>query len=234
MTTFAPTPLHLPGAPPAQPPRRLWLITFVDLVMLLLAFFVLMFSMSSLDSARFAAVARSYTDVFHGAGGGREAAVGPVRVPLVARTPGDDLAYLEAVLRTTFAGQPRLSVIQFRLTSQYLILLVPAQMTAAAGLGTLDDETQGRFFELGGVLSNLSNRIAIVAPVPLGAGAPAWPAAALRARSARAALQSAGYERDMATLVQGSPEEIASDGELPPVQIIVFPETVASSTGGAP
>jgi len=233
MTTVAPQPIQLPGAPPAAPQRRLWLITFVDLVMLLLAFFVLLFSMTSIDQQRFAAVARSYTDVFSGAGGGKEIPVGPVRIPPVTRTPGDDLAYLEAVLRTTFAAGPDLSVIQFRLTPQYLILLVPAQGMAGTGAETFDDTTRNRFFQLGGVLSNLSNRIAIVAPVSAGTGASAWLVAAARARNAMAALHAAGYDRVAATLAQGSVEETASDGRLPPIQIIVFPETSASTAGGA-
>lgn len=225
MTTLAPDTTTIAGLP-AQPPRRLWLITFVDLVMLLLGFFVLIFSMSSLNAARYATIVRSYADVFHGVGGMPVTAVGPLRVPHVERTPGDDLAYLETVLRANFAREDHLSAIQFRLTSQYLILLVPAQ--TAAGVGDFDAATKGRFFELGGVLSNLPNRIAILTPATSGDNAAAWSQAAVRARSVQAALEAAGYQRSLTSFVQGS--VVADENhELPPIQIMIFPETASQA-----
>ena len=229
MTTLLPLPPPRFGAP-AQPQRRLWLITFVDLVMLLLAFFVLLFSMSRLDSTRYAAMARSYADVFRTIGF-RDTAVGPVHISPVVRIPGDDLAYLEAVLRTAFARDADLTPIQFRLTSQYLILDVPA---LTAGSDDLDEQAQRRFHALGGVLNNLPNRVAVVAPVIAAQGTAAWSAAAARSRRAQDALLAAGYERDVIAFVQGSSGEIASDGELPPLQVIVFPESASHpATSGA-
>jgi chemotaxis protein MotB len=227
MTSLVPNPASLPGVP-AQPHRRLWLITFVDLVMLLLAFFVLMFSMSSVDTTRYASIARSYADVFRGVGGVATNAVGPLRLPYVGHTPGDDIAYLETVLRTNFAHEDMLSAIQFRLTSQYLILLVPSHATSGAGIVDLDAATKRRFFELGGVLNNLPNRIAILAPATSGDNAAAWSAAAARARSVQAALESAGYQHALTAYVQGS---VAADEnhESPPVQIMIFPETASTT-----
>ncbi len=43
---------------------RPWLITIVDLITLLLSFFVLLFSMSKIEPARFKEVVRSYGDAF--------------------------------------------------------------------------------------------------------------------------------------------------------------------------
>jgi hypothetical protein len=204
----------------------LWLITFVDLVMVLVALFALLFSMSSVDEARYASIVRSYADVFSGVGGMSATDVGPLRVPYVERTPGDDLAYLETVLKTNFAREERLSAIQFRLTSQYLILLVPAQTAAGAGIGEFDAETKSRFFDLGGVLSNLPNRIAILAPATSGDSVAAWSEAAARARSVQVALETAGYQHGLTSFVQGS---VAADESnvLPPIQIMIFPETAA-------
>jgi len=210
-------------APSMRPQRSLWLITFVDLVMLLLAFFVLLFSMSTFDRARFTAVARSYAEAFEGVAA-REVPVGPIRVPAVVRVPGDNLAYLEAVLRSQFAREQRLGGIQFRLTSQYLILDVPAQMVAA-DLASFDDETLRRFFALGGALSNVRNRIAIVAPVSPGEANVEWPLAVAHARHAREALRAAGYERDAAAYAQGAAPDESAESAASSIQIIVFPET---------
>jgi chemotaxis protein MotB len=227
MTTLAPNPASLPGVA-AQPHRRLWLITFVDLVMLLLAFFVLMFSMLNVDTARYVSIARSYADVFRGVGGVATSAVGPLRLPYVDHTPGDNLAYLETVLRTNFAREDMLTAIQFRLTSQYLILLVPSQTAAGAGVADLDAATKRRFFELGGVLSNLPNRIAILVPATSGDNAAAWAAAAARAHSAQAALESAGYQHGLTAYVQGS-VDADENHQSPPVQIMIFPETAPTA-----
>ena len=236
-TAFPASPLSIPSASRLprhqhrpQHTRSLWLITFVDLVMLLLAFFVLVFSMSSFDQPRLAAVVRSYTEVFHGVGG-RETAVGPLRVPAATLKPGDGLPYLETVLRTAFAQEEGLTAIQFRLTSQYLILELPIGMTTADGTGSFDAVTQKRFFALGGVLSNLTNRIAIVAPVLPGVGVAPWVVAAARATDARTALRAAGYERDVASFAHGVPAVMESYGDMPSIQILIFPE--ANSAGGA-
>ena len=47
-------------------PARPWLITIVDLMTILLTFFVLLFSMSKIDMVRFIPVARSYGEAFAG------------------------------------------------------------------------------------------------------------------------------------------------------------------------
>jgi chemotaxis protein MotB len=218
MTTAAPS-----ASGTVRPQRTLWLITFVDLVMLLLAFFVLLFSMSTFDRDRFTAVARSYVEAFQGLGA-REVPVGPIRVPAAVRLPGDNLAYLEAVLRNQFARDPRLGAIQFRMTAQYLILDVPAQMVAA-DLASFDDETLRRFFALGGALSNVPNRIAIVASVAPSEGTEGWSLAAAHARHAQSALRAAGYGRATVAYAQGAPAGQSEATAADSLQVIVFPET---------
>ncbi|MSO98056.1 MAG: hypothetical protein EXR11_07550 [Rhodospirillaceae bacterium] len=43
---------------------RAWLITFVDIILLLLTFFVLMYAMARPDPARYAPIVQSYTEAF--------------------------------------------------------------------------------------------------------------------------------------------------------------------------
>jgi chemotaxis protein MotB len=232
MTTFAPR-----QESTAAPQRRLWLITFVDLVMLLLAFFVLLFSMSSLDHERFATVARAYADAFNPLGGIEDVAVGPQRVPPQARPDGNDLAYLETVLRTAFARSPDLGAIQFRLTPQYLILSLPPvymddkttdQKATGQGAQVLDDETQRRVFDIGGVLSNVPNRIAVVVHASLGSGAAGWVASRNDAQAVRQALIKSGYPHPFASLVRGADEAAGRTDTATPIEILVMPDAESS------
>ncbi|MBM3513052.1 MAG: hypothetical protein FJX59_04985, partial [Alphaproteobacteria bacterium] len=87
----------LMGSRTTPPPS--WLLTFVDLVLLLLTFFTMLFAVSRPDPARYPAVAESYRESF---------AADAIPVPRgssalsFARVPnraGDNLAYLEGVLR---------------------------------------------------------------------------------------------------------------------------------------
>jgi len=97
--------------------RAPWLVTLVDLMTILLTFFVLLFSMTKIDIARFMPLARAFGDAFAGALPNDAAP----RLPEVAAVPGDNLSYLNAVLRPAFARQPSLADVQFRVTAQYII-----------------------------------------------------------------------------------------------------------------
>ena len=222
MTTLAPA--LPPAGPPAQAglyvaPRRLWLITFVDLVMLLLAFFVLMFSMSRIDNDRYGAVAQAYAAAFSKLGGTQDVFVGPQHLPAGERAPGDDLGYLETVLKTAFARDPDLASVQFRLTAQYLMIELPLAASGEEGW-VLDSAIRQQVFEIGGVLTNLPNRIAVLVPAA-GKGRVSWGEARTQGRLVRQALVSAGYPRPIAAWVRGPASETPTASSL---AILVMPE----------
>lgn len=229
MTSLAPVQMT------AAPTKRLWLITFVDLVMLLLAFFVLMFSMSTPDKGRYAAIANGYAAAFHALGGVEEATIGPQRLPAWERAPGDDLAYLETVLKSAFSRTPSLDGVGFRLTAQYLILELPPAVGGSQpgdAIQVLDAMTQRRVFEIGGVLSNLPNRIAVLVQTPAKGDTAAWSAARAHAAAIRDALVASGYPRDFAVLARGA-DDARGESVAPPSRILVMPDTPIEA-GDAP
>jgi chemotaxis protein MotB len=78
---------------------RIWLITFTDMAVQMLAFFVLLFSMSRLDVERYQAMVKSYLEVFGPAAGDTIEMPGAnVVLPSAPAAAGDELGYLEAVL----------------------------------------------------------------------------------------------------------------------------------------
>lgn len=213
-----------PNAPAVERnagPARPWLITIVDLMTILLTFFVLLFSLSKIDMVRFIPVARSYGEAF--AGGSPEEFT--PRLPEVAAVPGDNLSYLEAVLRPAFAKQPSLADVQFRTTAQYLILSVPGGGLFEPGSSGFSEAARRRVFDLGGVLSNLRNRIAIVSPAAAdpagGLGGESWRLAIARANAVADAIAAAGYDKEITVLGRTAP----AAGEI---QILVMPEQPAS------
>jgi chemotaxis protein MotB len=218
-------------------PARPWLITIVDLMTILLTFFVLIFSLTKIDMARFIPVARSYGEAF---AGGLPDENTP-RLPEVAAVPGDNLSYLEAVLRPAFAKQASLADVQFRATPQYLILSWPTSVSGEglfdAGSSGFSDAARRRVFDLGGVLSNLHNRIAIVgqaATLPAsdaganghlvgGADAEAWRLAITRANTVADAFAAAGYDKEITVLGRKAPA-----GNVEQIQVLIMPEQPGS------
>jgi chemotaxis protein MotB len=188
---------HLPVAAPRGATTGPWLITIVDLITLLLTFFVLLFSMSHVESKRYQAVVQSYGEAF--------AKPGP-KLPALQEKPGDDLGYLQAVLKTAFTHSSDLNGVEFRRTPQYLMLSLPATELFMPGSGGFSEAAKGAVFDLSGVLSNVSNRIAVVGTVAIEPGLPAdasWQLAIARARTMADALTRSGYSRPIAVLGRG-------------------------------
>jgi chemotaxis protein MotB len=218
-------------SPPASsPPRTLWLITFVDLITLLLAFFVLMFAMSHVESKRYAAIAKSYGETFNPLVEPRDTPL-RVRLPKITNVSGDNLAYLEAVLKAAFAGTATLKDVEFHRTSQYLILTLPVEGVFVPGSGAFTESAAAPVFDLGGVLSNLKNRIAVVgtAVMPSGesAGAQAWALALTRAQTMADALKTTGYDQSVTVLGRGG-ETTDVAAAIGRIDIMIMPERPGS------
>jgi len=216
------------AAVPQSQPRTLWLITIVDLVTLLLAFFVLMFSMSHVETKKYAELAKAYGDAFKPAGMTTTPAP-RIRIPKITNVSGDDLGYLEAVLKAAFAGTATLKDVQFQRTSQYLILSLPVDGVYAPGSGSFSDNAAAPVFDLGGVLSNLKNRIAVVGTAVMDspkAGAAAWSLAVARAQTMADALKTAGYDQSITVLGRGG-EATDVAAAIGRIDILIMPERPA-------
>jgi chemotaxis protein MotB len=208
----------------AQAPGRAWLLTFVDLILLLLTFFVLMFAMSQPDPAKFAPMALPQS----------VAPTLPVADPeptfararsfvSQAEQRGEDLAYLETALKTAFAQSQALQGIQFRANEQYLMLSLPAEplsreLNAPAGSGSM-------LFDLAGLLANIDNRLAVIGLADQ--SAESWESAIRGASRVARLLERAGYDRPIATLAR---TEADQSGAL---EVMIMAESMADR-GGAP
>ena len=180
------------------PPGRAWLITFVDLILLLLTFFILLYSMSQPDPARYAPMAQSYAQSFSLVSDD-DPVLGRARSFVTqADRQGDNLKYLESALKSAFSQSPALQAIQFSATDQYLMISLPGDILdqESGSAGVMKPE----LYDLGGVFANLENRLAVIGLADQ--TAESWAAAIGRAGLAARALTRAGYDRPIATLAR--------------------------------
>jgi chemotaxis protein MotB len=179
------------------------MITFTDLASLLLAFFVLLFSMSSvrLDSWKDAVDSLSRT-----LNPTRVDKVVPSAVPFNIGTTfpkrGRGLDYLSTVLNEAMREDALLSKTRIVRADDRLIVALPGDLLFDKGSAELSERAGKSLLILGGVLRNIGNRIGVNGhsdPQPLGGGTYTsnWELSLARAEAVADALRHAGYGREI-------------------------------------
>jgi hypothetical protein len=145
-----------PGEDGNQPP---WLLSFVDFVSCVLACFVLLFSMVSIDKEKFLRIlgnvpGRLYIE---------QQAPQPVERGMISdsTTPARDVSYLLALLRDSFAKDPRLAGLALTGEGEKVRIALPTD----AVLGELSAGTAARpgglLFAVAGTLRSFPNEIVL-------------------------------------------------------------------------
>ncbi len=175
-----------------------WMITFTDLIALMLAFFVLLFAMSQVEQKKWQGLVDSLNADLNGL-----KPVESVKLALdyhpedEALVPGADLDYLLSVLRQQIAAHALLARGTIRRLPDRLVVSLPADLLFRANATTLVPGAKNTGFALGGVLRNLNNRIDVVARVGHGDRAQGrrsdWQLALARATLFTGMLTRAGY-----------------------------------------
>jgi chemotaxis protein MotB len=226
-----------PVAPPPAISRQAWMLTFTDLVSLLLTFFVLMFSMSQLEIERWRAIAASLSASLDMPAAGL-APKEPARFAIGTASPRRalDLDYLAAVVKQNLAANPLAAGIEVRRDGDRLLISVPADLAFAPGLAQLSVRSEPMLAAIASVLRTIANDAATEGhadPAPLTAGAFAsnWElslaraeavASVLRTLEGREAIVARGFaDSRYADLPAGDPER--SRAQARRVDIVVLP-----------
>jgi chemotaxis protein MotB len=222
--------------PAASPPNRGWMVIFTDLVSLMLTFFVLMFSMSSVQIDRWKEMVDALSETLNPA---REK-VDPVpvasyNIATLSLKRAVNLDYLGAVLNDLMRqdevlGQSRILGLEDR-----LIVALAGDAVFDPGEANLSERGRQALFVLGGVLRNVGNQIGVngytdSAP-PGGAYVSNWELSLARAVTVANALKRSGYGEDIVAYgyadsrlkqLAGMPEEQRASlaGR---VDIVIFP-----------
>ena len=194
----------------APQPRRnnpnAWLLTFTDLVALLLTFFVMLFSMSAVKTGEWQSLVDSLNERLSGVIE-KPVATPSFRLDMPSRDvqPGADLDYVTEVLRTQLAETPALDRSVVRRASDRVVVSFPADVLFASGDFRLTEQARRAIFALGGVLRNFNNRIEVAGHAdprqPQSLYPSNWELSLLRAQAVAMGLRDSGL--DLAIVARG-------------------------------
>lgn len=183
--------------------RRTWMITFSDLISLLLAFFVLLFSMYSVKFDRWQSTVESLSEALNPR---RADAIAPFTSPFniakVSRKRVFDLDYLATLLQQSFNGDALLAESHIMRRPDRLIVALPGDLLFDPGRAVLTQGARDAIFNLGGILRSLGNQIGVnghsdPAPVNNPEYASNWELSLARAAAVANALRRSGYEKEI-------------------------------------
>ncbi len=194
------------STPKAWPQTTAWMITFTDLVALMLTFFVMLFAMSNVKVDKWELMTDALSQSLNPERVKSEARpTAEYNVPSVYRKRAINLDYLAGVFEETVAGDPTLAGSKVIRLEDRLILALPGDLLFEPGQAVLTERARPTLFNLGGVLRNIENRISVNGhsdPVSAGVGeyATNWELSLARAIAVANALRRAGYTEDIAAL----------------------------------
>lgn len=183
-----------------------WLLTFTDLTALMLTFFVLLYSMSTINSDDWQNLVEALSPNL--------SSVQEVTVAIpssdqdaeaVERVPGTDLGYLASLLKELVVEDEILAKAVVTRGDERIVLSLPGDLLFASGSVVLNDRAKAAIFALGGLLRNLRNVIEVAGfadPAQPKVNYPTnWELSLARAAALSGMLSTSGYEGEI--LVRG-------------------------------
>ena len=192
------------GMPKQEKANAAWMVTFTDLVSLMLTFFVLLFSMSSLQIDKWEEMTDTLSKTLNPSSVKTvAAATAEFNISTLIRRPATNLDYLSGVLQAGVKDDPLLAKSQILLLEDRLVIALPGDLLFSPGKAEMPEETRSALFTLGGLLSNVSNQIAVnghtdpKAPGKDAGFASNWELSIARASAVANSLREAGYTDDI-------------------------------------
>ncbi len=149
--------------PPSRPVLKLgWMFSFSDLMTLMLAFFVMMFAMSAIQTQAWKSIVTGLSDelspgreqaLLH-----RKEAARPLRV---LEPKGIDLGYLEAVMREKFRNHPVLANANMRRREGGIVIALPVEMLFQPENAQAAQTASVTLDAIGRSLSSVKNRMEV-------------------------------------------------------------------------
>jgi len=192
------------GLPKAEKPSLAWMVIFADLVSLMLTFFVLLFSMSSLQQDKWDAMIDTLTQTLNpGKIKTVAAATAEFNIGTIFRRQATNLDYLSGVLKASVKDDPLLSNSHIMLLQDRLVIALPGDLLFPPGQATIPHEARSALFVLGSLLRNIGNQIGVNGytdprpPAPNQGFISNWELSIARASAVANALRRSGYTDDI-------------------------------------
>lgn len=208
-----------------EPRSTLWLVSFTDLISLLLAFFVMMYAMAEPEPQRWARMVE-------GLASARSTASTPSQAPAEPQAEHNALAveeawrvdrdYLGTLLRTQVADQPALAGVEVRTEDDRVTIAIPGAVLFEHGGLALGERGRRAVALLGAAVGRAGNRVEVVGHAERedAASGHAWERALARAVAVANGLRETGYRRDLVARSLMAPPGLLG-GRGPRVDLVV-------------
>ncbi len=182
----------------------IWLLTFTDIMGLMLTFFVMLFAMSTPEQKPFAEMTSALQSEFNRFYG-KIMSAGPEDSIDISRIDYDralEIKYLEALMRSLVKSNDSLDMAVTLMSQEtHLMMSLPEDMLFDVGKAEIKEGSTRALFALGGAFSRMKNVVELVGhadPRPItsggeGAYASNWDLSLARAVAVAAALEKVGY-----------------------------------------
>ncbi|MET1027032.1 MAG: flagellar motor protein MotB [Dongiaceae bacterium] len=209
--------------------QPLWLITFADLIGLLLVFFVLLFSMSSLEQSKLQSVTQGLAGI-HGTSSGDADAVNR-QLPDPQVQEGRDPGYLTSVIKAKFDSVPALRPLAVHGFGDRAVITLPQPALQSVLISGDTGGRDGVLYALADVLRVLPNQIIVdskLAPMTATGDRAVWAQSLRAAMVVGQALANGGVGGTIST--RG---HVAATGEQPGIDIVVLSTTAPAGGDNA-
>ena len=184
----------------------LWLITFTDIMALMLTFFVLLYSMSVPQEDKWEEIADSFSNrtSIISEGMFNSGSQDVIVIDKINTLKALNLDYLTVIINNILKSNEIKNVLLFQ-NNKRLIVSIPSDLLFERGSTGVSLEGKKMIFTLGEAFSRVKNRMEIIGhtdPSPIKKGGAAkyennWELSLARSASLAALLKEAGYERDI-------------------------------------
>jgi len=185
--------------------NSMWLISFTDIMALMLTFFVLLFAMSNPKQKEWEEFTKNVQENFNRFYGQtlNRGAEDAVNIAKINFSQALDLNYLKALVMNLVETEASLKVVRVIDNGDSLIISLPQDLLFEVGQATVKPQANKALFTLAETLGRIKNRVEIVGhtdPRPVsGSSFPSnWELSLARAAHVAAVLENVGYDRPMA------------------------------------
>ncbi len=184
-----------------------WLVTFTDVMGLMLTFFVLMFAMAEPENKEYDKITASLRSELGRVYGERQYTGTTENIDLakVNFNRALDVRYLEELIRSTVEAHEELKSVQIIPQADSVVLPLPQELLFEPGQATVKEEGRKILYTIGGSLTRVRNRIEIDGHTdnrPLEGAAQSdfgnnWELSLARAGQVASILENVGYQQTL-------------------------------------
>lgn len=198
-----------------------WMIIFADLLALLLTFFVLMFSMSSVQVSKWQAVVESLSENLNPSRAQIQAVDWQnIEAAMIPQKEALSLAYLKKIFEDKLQYDPILRRSRVTLLDDRLAITLPSDLIFEKGQSEFSRDASKSMRELGASLQSIQNKITVVGHTDLeptsGQFYPTnWELSLVRAISVAKLIEQAGYTQTIEIFGNGPSRFDEIDKNIP-------------------